>query len=320
MSIVGVDIGGTSVKLAVVDLVSGSVLREAAFPTIANSTGVPFSSSDLAREISGHCRALAPDLSAVGVGVPGGLDLRREIVRNPSNFPNWGEEPLKQHLQSELGEDIAIEIDNDANVAALAEARFGAAQGIEHLLLVTLGTGVGGGLILNGSLYRGATGGAGEFGHVSIDHRGLACACGSVGCIEAYLGQRFFSQWVSDRLNKQASTESSLRSIIHLRPLEPRDISEAAENGDRFAREMLAEAGEYLGHALASVVKLLDIRTIVIGGGISAAGNLIFDPARATLRANVFRHQTDARILPAQLGNRAGVIGAALLAATEHAV
>jgi glucokinase len=177
-----------------------------------------------------------------------------------------------------------------------------------------LGTGVGGGLWLDGKLYRGTSGGAGEFGHLSIDIDGPKCGCGSRGCIEAYLGQSYFSRAVENELDKGA--DSILKYAA--RPLEPKTIAKAAEHGDSFAEQQLATAGMRLGFAFSSVAKLLDLHTFVVGGGVAAAGEFILKPARAMLREHVLESQREhARILPAAFSNDAGVIGAAMLAVAE---
>lgn len=315
MHVLGVDIGGTSVKLGIVDVTTGSIVERASFPTLS-AEGITYPSIALAERIADSAGSFSIRPATIGVGVPGGLNEDRTVVRYPPNFPNWREEPLAAHLSGAF-RGSTISLDNDANVATLAEAQFGAGCDTEHFLLVTLGTGVGGGLFLEGKLYRGATGAAGEFGHISIDPDGPNCACGSKGCLEAYIGQRFLSTRVLDRLRDRA--ESSLSNYLRHGELDPRAIVEAAQRGDQFAVEQLREAGHFLGLAIATVVKLLDVRVFIIGGGVSAAGEFIFAPARKAVDANVFTHQrARVELRPAAFGSDAGIIGAALLAYTEH--
>lgn len=315
MKAIGVDIGGTSVKLAVIDVATAAVISRDSFATDANSTQ-PDPALRLAARIAERIKPWIEEYSItpVGIGVPGAMNGDRSLVRYPPNLRGWKEEPLRDMLRDLLPGSVQCEMDNDANVATVAEAKAGVARGRQNFLLATLGTGVGGGLWLNGQLFRGSSGGAGEFGHVSIDINGPACACGSRGCIEAYLGQAYFSRIVENGIDKGADT--ILRSSA--RPLEPKSVAEAAEHGDSYAEQQLAQAGMRLGFAFSSVAKLLDLHTFVVGGGVAQAGEFILGPARAMLRAHSLANQREhVEILAAQFSNDAGVIGAAMLAVTE---
>jgi glucokinase len=312
---IGVDIGGTSVKLAVIDIEAASVISRSSFPTDASSTQ-PDPAQRLALRISERIKPWIEEykIDLVGVGVPGAMNEDRSLVRYPPNLPGWKEEPLRDLLLANLPAGVRVEVDNDANVATVAEAMLGAARGIDNFLLATLGTGVGGGLWLNGHLYRGTSGGAGEFGHLSIDIDGPRCGCGSRGCIEAYLGQAYFSRAVESEIDRGADTILKYAA----RPLEPKTIAEAAEHGDSFAEQQLATAGKRLGFAFSSVAKLLDLHTFVLGGGVAQAGDYILEPARGMLREHVLENQREhAQILAAHFSNDAGVMGAAMLAVSE---
>jgi glucokinase len=311
----GIDIGGTNVKIAVVDVVSSSILEHRSFPTDATAShGRP--SYELARRIAAEVNHLieSHEITLVGVGVPGAMSADRLLVRYPPNLIGWKEEPLKEYLLEHLREGVQVEVDNDANVATIAEGEIGAGKGINDFLLVTLGTGVGGGLYLDGKLYRGVSGGAGEFGHVSIDINGPQCACGSRGCIEAFIGQRYMIDEMHRLLDEDAV---SILSALP-RPIDARSIIDAARSEDEFAKDYLAKCGERLGFAMSGVAKLLDIHTLVVGGGVAQAGDLILAPALKTLREHVLPNQREhVKILPAQFSNDAGVLGAAMLAVTE---
>jgi glucokinase len=312
---IGVDIGGTSVKLAVIDTETASIVSRGSFPTDANSD-IAEPARRLALRIAERIKPWIEEyqISLVGVGVPGAMSADRSLVRYPPNLRGWKEEPLRDLFAAQLPDGVRVEVDNDANVATVAEAMLGAGKGQDNFLLATIGTGVGGGLWLDGKLYRGTSGGAGEFGHISIDIDGPQCACGSRGCIEAYLGQSYFSRSVERELDGGA--DSILKYAA--RPLEPKVIAEAAEHGDPFAEQQLAIAGKRLGFAFSSVAKLLDLHTFVIGGGVAKAGEFILDPAREMLREHVLENQREhAQILSAQFSNDAGVIGAAMLAVAE---
>lgn len=311
----GVDIGGTTVKLGVVDAESGRVAAESSFPT--PQTG----SREVARAVAERVHEIKsafPQIERMGVGVPGSMNADRTLVRYPPNLLGWKEEPLSAYLKEFLPEFTRIEVDNDANVAALAEAKHGAGRGLSHFLLVTLGTGIGGAIYAaEGNfvgIYRGASGGAGEFGHTTIDFNGPQCNCGSRGCIEAYLGQHYLSERTKNKLVHDPSISSTLRNEAE--ELTPKIIANAMNNGDAFAKTIFEEAGMLLGIALANVANLLDMHVFILGGGVAEAGDVLFDSALVTLRARVLANLRPlVEIRKAHLGNRAGVIGAAMLVA-----
>jgi glucokinase len=321
--LLGVDIGGTTVKLGVVDAESGSIVAESSFPT------PPAGARNVAEKIAEHIRELRsayPEIDRLGVGTPGSMNVDRSLVRYPPNLMGWKEEPLKAYLVEFLPEFKQIEVDNDANVAALAEAKLGAGRGMSHFLLVTLGTGIGGAIYaapppnegegwgVVKEIYRGASGGAGEFGHISIDLNGPPCNCGSCGCIEAYLGQHYLSERTRKKLIDNPSIQSLLREEKD--ELTPKIIANAMNAGDAFARSIFEEAGMLLGVTLANVANLLDMHTFIIGGGVAEAGDVLLDSALITLRARVLANlRPVVKIRKAHFGNRAGMIGAAMLVA-----
>jgi glucokinase len=205
-----------------------------------------------------------------------------------------------------------VKIENDANAAAIAESRFGAGKKFPNFLFVIWGTGVGGGIILDNKIYRGPTGGAGEIGHVSIDYNGPPCNCGSRGCVEAYVGQRYLSQRTAEKLKSRR--ESKMMELVKgdTTKLEPEVIARAAHEGDSLAKEVLTEAGTLLGVAIADVMNVMDLRVSIIGGGISGAGDFVIQAIQDSVRERVLRPlQHDIRVLPAELGNNAGILGAA---------
>jgi glucokinase len=304
----------------VIDVETATIISRSSFPTGASplqaSAALPDPAERLAIRIADRVKLWIEEykIDLVGVGVPGAMNEDRTLVRYPPNLPGWKEEPLQAMLAANLPTGVTVEVDNDANVATVAEAMLGAARGIDNFMLATLGTGVGGGLWLNGQLYRGTSGGAGEFGHLSINIDGPKCACGSRGCIEAYLGQTYFSRSVEAEIDRGASTILKYAA----RPLEPKTITETAEHGDSFAEQQLATAGKRLGFAFSGVAKLLDLHTFVLGGGVSQAGEYLLGPARAMLREHVLENQREhARIITAHFSNDAGVMGAAMLAVAE---
>ncbi len=311
--VLGVDIGASSIKVGVVDTDNGDVVAESSFATPQHGASV------VAHELADRVRELRsayPEITGLGVGVPGSMSADRSLVRYPPNLSGWKEEPLQRYLQEELPELHRIEVDNDANVAGLAEAHFGAGKALTHFLLVTLGTGVGGAIYATEGgftgIMRGASGGAGEFGHTSIDLNGPQCNCGSRGCIEAYLGIHYLTERARRTLAESPEIKSTLRE--HIDGLSPRLIAAAMNDGDAFARSVYEDAGRHLGVALASVANLLDVHSFIIGGGIAEAGDVLFESARAMLRSRVLENLKPlVEIRKARFGNRAGMIGAAML-------
>ena len=307
---VGVDIGGTTIKLGVVDLGKGKILRETSFTT-PNATA-----RDTAAILARHVHVLIhqyPEITAIGIGVPGAMNIERTLAQYPPNFPKWEAEPFAKYVKEAIPISELVIMDNDAKAAALAEQKFGAGKDEKFFLLATLGTGVGGAIVADGKIFRGAFGGAGEFGHIMINYNGPESNSGIRGCLEAYLGQKYLSTQAIEKI-KLSKKPSVLRSFLPNGNLEPKDIYEAAQSGDEFAKEVLADAGMILGIGFASVATLLDIRLFLVTGGIAQAGDLLLNPAREAIRKNVLAHQRNSvEIRQAKLVTTAGIIGAALL-------
>jgi glucokinase len=252
-------------------------------------------------------------LKGVGIGTAGSVNVERGILYEAPNMQKWKDQPFGEMLSGELG--VPVVVDNDANVAAWGEYAYGAGQGTRHMLLVTLGTGVGGGLVLDGRPYRGAVDAGGEFGHTLIDYNGWMCNCGGKGCVEAYVGTKGILRQVREGLE---SNPDSLLSKIDPDQMMPVDVSNAADQGDKLALHVLEQTGIYLGYGLANAVNLLNIQRVVVGGGVSKAGDRILKPARETMKANSLRVLAECvDLVPAKLGNSAGLVGAAWLAAFE---
>jgi glucokinase len=312
VQVLGVDIGGTTVKLAVVETETGSIKAESSFKTPRTTArNIAFMTSERVDELI----ARFPDVTRIGVGVPGAMNKERTIVRYPPNLVGWKEEPLYDYLKEALPHLERIEVDNDAKCAGLAEARFGVGRDTSHFLFVILGTGVGGCIYSTEQgwqgIYRGASGGAGEFGHTSIDLNGAPCGCGSRGCIEAYLGQNYLTQRTAEKLQSKKSIKSVLATATDL---SPKVIADAMNAGDAFARSVFEEAGMLLGRALANVANLLDMNVFILGGGVSDAGKVLIDATQESLIKNVMENlKPVVEVRKAALGNKAGVVGAALL-------
>ncbi len=246
----------------------------------------------------------------LGIGVAGLVDANRGILKEATNFPGWRNVPLAAKLEDKL--QLPVTLDNDANVAALGENSFGAGRGHAHMMMVTLGTGVGAGLILDGMIYRGAWGAAGEFGHITIKKDGRLCACGRLGCVEAYVGANGIVQEALENLDNYPG--STLR---HYDPevLMPKDIYNEAVKGDELALTVFKNVGENLGYGLGSVVNLLNLQRFVVGGGVALAGDLLINSAQEKLREVALNNSEEpVRIIKASLGEQSGIVGAASLA------
>lgn len=310
--VIGIDAGGTKLLCGVVDEELGVHHRvrrtweesgpDAAFEVIAGAV----------RE----AMAAVPDVGAVGFGIPSLVEWGTGVSRW-ANHLGLDNVDFRAAMADRLG--LPVVVDNDANVAALAEHRRGAARGCDHAVLVALGTGIGGALVLDGRLYRGARGFAGELGHLVVDHDGVDCpgACPGRGCLETLASGRAIG--VAGERVARAQPDSVLgRLLADTGALKGVAITELAHAGDEQALGVLAEIGERLGAGLTGLVNALDPEMVVIGGGAVAAGDLLLGPARAVVAARALPPVAEAvRIVPARFGEEAGMLGAALLAMEE---
>ena len=305
---IGVDLGATTVKTGLVSS-EGKILIQTKLPTLGER-GPRMVIQQIRKSIEEiRERANGKRLKGIGIGAPGIVD-EEGVVKDPPNIKGWHTVALRREMKKYFSADVKVE--NDANVAAIAEAKFGAGKRYPNFLFVIWGTGVGGGIIMDGKIFRGPTGGAGEIGHVSIDRNGLRCNCGSRGCVEAYVGQRYLSKRTIARLKDHP--RSKILKLVggDIRKVEPVYISRAAHDGDSLAREMFIESGTILGVALGGVLNVLDLRVIIIGGGVSAAGDFVFEAIRKSVRSHVLKPlKQDIVVVPAKLGNSAGILGAA---------
>ena len=256
-------------------------------------------------------RAAAPSVVGIGIGLPGIVDSINGVVHELTNVPGWVETPLAQLMRERTG--LLTMIDNDVNAMTYGEWKYGAARDGRHVVCITLGTGVGGGLILDGRLYRGAQLGAGEIGHVSIDYRGKPGPFGNDGGLEEYVGNRQIAERAADLYRASGITRSPEQCT-------PRELDVAAQAGDPIAKSLWDQVGLEVGVALSTVVWILNPDTIIIGGGVAKAGEMLLAPIRNAIRSRTTRlfHER-LRILGAALGNDAGIIGNAALVVDAHA-
>ena len=304
----GIDIGGTKIAGAVVDE-SGQVLAEHRIDSPATDPEA------MEETVAALVQQLAAEheVTAVGVGAAGFVDATRSTVIFAPNVA-WRDEPLKAELEKRLG--LPVVVENDANAAAWGEFAFGAAHDVDAMLMVTVGTGVGGGIVADGQLFRGGFGAAAEIGHLRVVPQGRVCGCGNLGCLEQYGSGTALVRDTRALLDRPEAGDLLRRAGGDPAAVTGRMITEAAQDGDDFARARLAELGRWLGEGVASLAAVLDPEAVVVGGGVVMAGELLLEPLRDAFVSELTGrgHRPLAEVRPARFGNRAGVIGAADLA------
>ena len=312
MLTIGVDIGGTKIATGVVDE-SGKILDQLRTPTDANDP------ASIDRAIAASCNELMKrhDIGAIGIAAAGLVNADRATVGFAPNI-GWRHYPLAENVKALLDKDIPIVVENDANAAGWAEFVFGAGQGATDMLMLTVGTGLGGAIIMDGKLLRGRWGVGAEVGHMQIVPHGHTCGCGHEGCWEQYASGSALTKHARRAVIARPDLGVALLEAAggSAENIEGHDVSEAAHAGDPLAIKVLSELGHWLGHGAASVAALLDPEVIVIGGGVAEVGDLVLEPARLAFkdRLSAFGHRPAARLELAVSGNDAGIIGAADLA------
>lgn len=309
---IGIDVGGTNVKFALISP-NGEILYSNSTPT-RSEMGYEYTVNNIKQAISTlikETNSNTKDIKGIGFGFPGQIDYKNGIVVNLPNISGWNNVHISEIIKKEFG--IETKIDNDVRCAALGELKYGAGKGCENLICITVGTGIGSGIILNGKLIRGATNTAGEIGHIKLFPDGeKLCGCGDYGCLEAYVSGPSIVEMAENYIKGGKSTK--FREMAEDGKITPYIVAKAAEAGDMVAKKIFDFMGEYLGTGLASVVNLLNPEKIIIGGGVATCGNLLINPLKETLLKRAMPIPAQAvDIVPAQLGNNAGVIGSSLL-------
>jgi glucokinase len=307
---VGIDIGGTKVLAGVVES-EGQVLALERRPTEGHDVRkVEDTIVELVGELGDRY-----DVAAVGIGAAGFVDVTRTVVMFSPHL-DWRREPLRARVAERIR--IPVVVDNDANTMALAECRFGAGRGHRFVLCITLGTGIGGALVLDNRVYRGANGMAGEFGHIQVVPDGHRCECGNRGCWEQYASGNALVRDARELVRSTSPMAQYLRSLVggDADALDGPEITQAARDGDPLSVELIADVGRWLGVGLAGMAAAFDPGCIVVGGGVSAAGDLLLGPTRQAFSRSLTGrgHRAEPTIVQAQLGPNAGVIGAADMA------
>lgn len=309
---IGIDVGGTNVKIALVDS-NGKIGYSNTIPTRAEM-GYEYTINNMKqaiRDLLTETKLSAKDIEGIGFGLPGQVDFKSGVVRLITNIPGWVEIPLAKMIEDEFH--IPTRIDNDVRCAALGELNFGAGKGCQNLICITVGTGIGSGLIVNGKLVRGAANAAGEIGHIKLQmHDGPICGCGDTGCMEAFASGPAIVAMAEDYIKGGKSTK--FREMANGNDITPFIVAEAAKAGDAVAKRIFTRMGEYIGIGMASVVNLLNPERIIVGGGVADAGDILMTPLKETIKKRAMKIAGETvEVVPAQLGNTAGVIGASLL-------
>jgi glucokinase len=312
---VGVDVGGTNVVVGLVRTDGGGAvaLRSRATASMGGAEGAVAHIATMVDEVIaeglGKADGQRRDVAGLGIGCPGPLDLEAGVVLEPFNL-DWRDFPLRERLSEAV--DMPAYLDNDANCATWGEYWQGAGRGVRSLVGVTLGTGIGGGVILDGRLVHGASSTAGEIGHMTIDLEGRPCKCGNRGCLEAYAS----GPNIAARA-REGVAMGAVSTLPELAGGDPARITsatvyEAVVEGDAYAREVMEETARILGAGIANIVNVLNPEMVVIVGGVTRAGAYLFEPLRAEVRRRAFRMaERVCRIVPGELPDTAGVVGAA---------
>jgi glucokinase len=313
---IGVDLGGTNLRAALIDARSGSILFQRKCQTQARDgqEAVIRRIVQLIRDLMVESGAAAAEIRGVGIGVPGTPDVARGIIRFLTNLPGqWREVPLQQIVQEQVGLPVALV--NDVRALTLSEWVFGAGRGVDSMACFAIGTGIGGGLVVNGQLHLGIGGTAGEFGHQVVEINGLVCGCGGRGCLELYAsGPAIAAMGVKEVMHGHTTRIGELAGY-DLNRISADLVVRAAQEGDRIAAEILQRAGTYLGIAVSNVISVISPRRVVFGGGVAQAGEFLLAKVRQTVFERVHTipvEQID--FVQAALGEDAGLIGAALWA------
>jgi len=303
-----VDLGGTKVRAVVADG-SGRVLGN----DIRLSGAAEGLESVLGRMVESLDAALAKagvereQLAGLGIASPGAVDVERGVVPNAPQLPGWQDVPLARLMAERVG--VPALLENDASAAALGEHRFGAGRGSRHMLYITVSTGLGGGIIIDGELYRGKSGAAGELGHMIIDIDGPPCGCGARGCLEALASGTAIARR-GERLAESGDSPVLARLRGQEGPVTAEMMKRAADMGDAASREAFREAGHYLGVALAGYVNIFDPEAIIVGGGCAQAGDLLMDQAQVTMESLAMNQPLKGvRLVVSELGEFSGAMG-----------
>ncbi|MBA7634623.1 Glucokinase [subsurface metagenome] len=314
LPVLAVDLGGTKIIAAIVSN-QGQIVAKEYCLTLANE-GPQSVINRIFSAIDHLLSAKSINLSqlnSISLAAPGAIDLDSGLVTLSPNLPDWHDIPLRDIVKEKYR--VSTFLLNDASAATLGEHRFGAGKGIKNLIYLTVSTGVGGGIIIDGELYSGARGGAGEIGHMTIDVNGPKCSCGNIGCLEMLASGTAVAREATRRISQ--GEKSSLAEIVsgNIEGITAEEVDIAARDGDSLAIEVISQAATYLGVGMVNLVNIFNPEMIIVGGGMAKMGDRLLNPARQVVMDRVFPLLAQAVcIVPAQLGEDAGVLGAAVFA------
>ena len=313
LPVLAIDLGGTKIITAIIN--NGQVIAEERCLTLADEG--PQSVINRLLSSVGYILSLKniepSQLDSISLAAAGAIDLERGLVTSSPHLPDWHDVPLRDMVREKYR--LNTFLLNDASAAALGEHRFGVGRGVNNLILLTVGTGIGGGIIINGRLYNGPCGSAGEMGHMTIDVNGLSCECGNIGCLETLASGTAMAREAKKRITQ--GERSSLVEIVagKIEDITAEKIGVAARAGDSLALDIITEAGNYLGVGMVNLVNIFNPEMLIVGGGVAKIGDLLLDPARQVVKERAFQISAQAvRIVPAQLADEAGVYGATAFA------
>ena len=317
---IGCDLGGTNLRAAIVDVETGNVLHHMSIPTLAREghNAVMRRMADLCLQVIQSSGMQENDIGGIGIGVPGVLDLEKGETLFLPNLPGtWQHVPLRDTIARLTRLPTALL--NDVRSITNGEWRFGAGRGVNTIAVFAIGTGIGGGLVINGQLHLGIGGTGGELGHTMIDFNGLRCGCGNNGCLEAYASGPAIAAMGMKAIAQGLTTSIAELCEYDLNRITPELIAKAAEAGDEIAKDIYKKAGFYIGIAAANVCASIGPGRIIIGGGVAQAGDLLLEPIHRTLRERVYVMPVEqVEVVLSQLGDNAGVIGVACWTALSN--
>ncbi len=312
--ILGIDLGGTKILTAVANKQGKMLSRDHSITPAKEGQDVVVKSilESVGRALD-QAHIAAADLTAIGLGAPGLSNPETGILYTSPNLPGWRDVPLRDIIAKELGKEAFLI--NDANAAAVGELYFGAGRGARNFIYITVSTGIGGGIIIDGKIYTGPTGTAGELGHMVINDEGPQCNCGNKGCWETLASGTALSREARHRIKEGAATSILKYAGGNVEKINAEAIHEAAQTGDKLANELIARTAYYLGVGLANLINIFNPEVIIIGGGLSNIGDMLLKPAFEEAGRRAFRQSYQAvRFARAELGRNSGVLGAAAYA------
>jgi len=315
--ILGVDLGGTKILAAVVNSQGKMLSRDHSITPAQKGHKVVIQSIlESIHRALGRADVAISDLIVIGVGAPGLLNPETGILFTSPNLPGWRDVPLRDIIQEKLGKKTFLI--NDANAAALGEFYFGAARGARNFIYITLSTGIGGGIVIDGKIYSGAIGAAGEVGHMTVDDDGPICNCGNRGCWETLASGTALTREARHQIEEGVRTSILEYADGDVEKVTAQVIHSAARQGDSLAKELIGRTGYYVGVGLANLVNIFNPELIVIGGGLSNIGDMLFEPAFKVAGERAYKEAFQAvRFASAELGRNSGVLGAAAFALQE---